>query len=203
MAIHWTTTLNTPPSVEPVSLDDIKAHLRIDTGDEDAYLLRRVKSARRYVEIVTRRQLITATWELHLDKFPRSGTAIRLPYPPLRSVTSIKYCDTDGAEQTWTAAEYRVDTDSEPGRVTEAYDYTWPTTRDMTGAVVVTYSAGYGATSADVPEELRDAIEILVAQWHEFREAVVTGVAIAPVPLSVESLLWHYRVLRFDGPTDE
>lgn len=194
--------LNTAPTVEPVSLDEARLHRHVDAPAEDGWITRRIKTARRYVETITHRQLVTATWELILDRFPASGKAIRLPYPPAQSVTSIEYYDTDGDEQTWDSGEYRVDSDSEPGRITEAYGCSYPSTRTMTGAVTITYKAGYGDAAADVEPELRDAIEILVAHWHEMREPVGPTAFLGKVPMSVESLLWHHRALRFDGPTD-
>lgn len=204
MAIHWTTVLDTAPTIEPVSLAEARTHMRIDDDvhAEDSWIERRIKTAREYAETFLHRQLITATWELILDSFPAGGRVIRLPYPPAQSVTSIEYYDTDGDEQTWDSGEYRVDSDSEPGRSTEAYGYSYPSTRIMTGAVTITYKAGYGDTADDVPGEVRDAIEILVAHWHEIREPIGPTAFLGKVPMSVESLLWHHRALRFDGPTD-
>jgi len=200
VSIHWTTTLKTAPATEPVSVLEFREHARIDNGDEDTYIARRIISARRTVERITQRQLITATWELVLDDFPKTGKTIWLPYPPLQSITSIKYFDTDGVEQTWSSAQYRVDTDSEPGRISEGYSYTWPSTRDMTGAITIEYKAGYGNAASDVDEELRHAIELLTSHAYETREPILTGLSLTKVPFSIESLLWHHRIVRFDSP---
>lgn len=203
MLKDWTDIISVLPTVEPVSLEQARLHARVDEHDDDSWITSRITSAREYVELVTRRQLITATRKLILDSFPSSGKVIRVPFPPLQSVSSITYYDTDGVLQTWASAEYRVDSDSEPGRISEAYNYSYPSTRDMTGAVTITYKAGYGDAASDVPGELRDAIQILVAHWYEMREPVGPASMLGKVPMSVDALLWHHRALRFDGPLDE
>jgi len=158
--------------------------------DEQSLLNALLGAARRYAETFTRRQLITATLKLVLDKFPK---VIYVPRPPLISVTPIEYVDAAGATKTLSEASYAVDIRSEPGRIVEAYGVSWPTTRDMINAVTVTYQAGYGAASA-VPASLKTAIKMLAAHWYEHREAVTDGRAPVEVPMAVESLLWAHRV---------
>jgi len=149
-----------------------------------------IKAARRYAEIFTRRQFVTATLKLVLDKFPK---VIYVPRPPLISVTPVEYADSAGVTRTLSEASYVVDIRSEPGRIVEAYGVSWPTTRDIINAVTVTYQAGYGAASA-VPASIKTAIKMLAAHWYEHREAVTDGRAPVEVPMAVESLLWMHRV---------
>ena len=66
-----TAALITGPALEPVSLADVKAHLRVDTDDEDALLTAAIVSARVHVEAVTRRVLIEQSWRVYLDRWPR------------------------------------------------------------------------------------------------------------------------------------
>jgi uncharacterized phiE125 gp8 family phage protein len=202
MEIDWTTTLGTAPTIEPVTVDDVKRRGRISGTDLNADVKQNITAARLMVEHDTGRQLITATWKLYLDRFPVGGGVIRMPYPPLQSVTTIKYYDGDGVQQTWTASEYRVDKDSEPARITEAYGHTWPATRDMTGAVEVEYLCGYGTAGSNVPRTLRQAIEVVCTHWIEFPELTITGTTQSPVALAYESLVRMERVFRYDGPTD-
>ncbi len=63
-------TLFTPPTAEPVSLEEAKRHLRVDGNDEDVDILGLITAAREQAERHTRRQLLTATWDLKLDRFP-------------------------------------------------------------------------------------------------------------------------------------
>lgn len=153
-------TQTVSPTIEPVTRAEAKAWARIDGNEQDAIIDDLIAAARLRVENdLGGKQLINATWALTLDRFPPS---IKLPRPPLGSVTSIQYIDTAGATQTLATSVYKVITDGVFGVIVEAYGQTWPSTRDEKNAVTVTYVAGYGATAADVPESLRSAIRMLV-----------------------------------------
>lgn len=159
---------------------------------EDTLLTNYIKAARNFAETYTRRGFINQTWRLKMDVWP--ADAIILPLSPLSSVTSITYTDTAGTSQTWSSSEYTVDTDNNPGRITPAYGYTWPASvRDIENAITVTHVVGYGATSASVPEPIRVAIRMLAAHWYENREPVAEK-TMSPVPMTVESLLWQYKI---------
>ena len=184
-------TISTAPTHEPVSLEDIRIDRRVTDEAEEGYLMMLNAAARTYVEGVTGRQLVDATYVYTLDAFP---SEFRLPRPPLDSVTSITYIDSDGASQTLATSVYTVVTDDfEQGRVVLAYDQTWPTTRDVANAVTVTYVAGYGSES-DVPETFKKSIMLLVGEMFEQREPIVTGTVVAKIP-TLDRLLWHDRVV--------
>lgn len=158
------------PTVEPVSVAQVKSNKRIDFTDEDAFIGDLVSQARQMVEAITHRQLVNATWEYRLDCFPE---VIYLPRPPLSSVTSVAYVDTSGNSQTLDTSQYVVDSNSQPGRITEAYSATWPSTYYQTDAVTITYVAGYGATAATVPWPLRRAVLLVASHYWEYRDAEV------------------------------
>lgn len=136
------------------------------------------------------RAFVTQTWELMLDRFPLG--AIEVPLPPLQSVTSLKYLDTAGVEQTLATDKYRVDVASVPARITPAYAAIWPSTYAVMNAVTVRFVAGYGAAAA-VPEGIKVGIKALTAHFYEHREPV-GGPPLSKIPLHVESLLAPYRV---------
>lgn len=172
--------LVTPPTVEPVTVDEMKLHCRIDHDDEDVAIGQYIVAARKYAETQLRRQLCTATWKLYLDCFP--CWQIDVPLPPLVSVTTLTYTDTGGTTQTLTENTHFIkDIYSEPGRITPAYQQTWPSTRDVMNAVALTFVAGYGDPD-DVPEPIRFGIKLLVAEMYDKREPTVTGAIIASVP---------------------
>lgn len=130
------------PTTEPVTLQQLKNHLRIYHSEEDTLLENYLKAARTYAETtLCWRAFIRQEIEFTKDRFPWE---LKLPRPPLQSVTSITYTDKDGTEHTIDPADYIVDTKSEPGRVVPAYGKSWPTeTLYPVNAVKVSYTAGY------------------------------------------------------------
>ena len=193
--------LVTGPVEEPVTTAELKAHLRIDHTEEDDVIAGFNEAAREYVESRTSRQLVTATWRVLIDRFPgrtlddvyvpltwRYGI-IRIPRAPLQSVTSVKYVDTDGVEQTVPTTDYQVDSTREPGKIMPARFKVWPVTDPLTlSAVRVVFVAGFGAAAA-VPRRFKQAIKMLAAHWYENRENTITGTIIAEVPKGVDALI--------------
>lgn len=181
--------LVTAPSVEPVSLDELKAHLRVDQADENGLLTSLIVAARRHLEMETRRAFINTTYAYRLPKFP-ADRFIELPRPPLSSVTSIVYEDSDSVSQTLAASSYQVDTYGEPGRVALEPSQSWPATEaDRLNAVTVTYVAGYGSAATDVPQEIRQAIMLLAGHWYENREHT-SPEAPREIPYGIRPLVW-------------
>lgn len=190
--------LITAPAVEPVLLAEAKTHLRVDTTADDTLIEGLIAAARETLESTLSRALINQTWELVMDAFP-GGNRIRLPRPPLVSVTSIKYKDKNGVEYTATS-KYIVDTDSEPGQIVLHDDETWPSDELYeVGAVRVRYVAGYGAAGANVPRPLRQALLLLVGDWYENREdtVIAQGYSANALPTGVEALVQTYRIWSF------
>jgi len=186
-------SLKTAPTVEPFTTEEAKTHLRISTLDEDTYIDRLIKAARVRTESVTSRALLNQTWNYYMDSFP---SRIQLPRPPLGSVTSVKYVDQDGVEQTLSNTLYTVDTSAEPGLVYMNYNGSWPDVRVFDKAINVEYVAGYGAASTAVPEDLLQAMLLLIGHLYENREAVMETQTY-PLPMGYEALVFPYRILKF------
>lgn len=183
----------TPPTMDPVSVSEAKSHpaFHVDGSEDDSAIAGLIASARGKGEAITRRAFMPQTLELVLDEFPR---VIVLPCPPLVSVTSIKYIDGDGVEQTLSASMYSVDTSSEPGKIVEAYGQSWPSTRDIPNAVRVRYVAGY-ASAALVPAEIKTWITIIAATMYDNSQAIVVGQTVASIPRDfIDGLLDPYRI---------
>ena len=184
------------PAVEPVSVAEARAHLRVDSTAEDALIAGLISAAREWVEQSTRRSLITQTWRLRLEELD-DDECIELPRPPLQSVSSFVYVDSAGNSQTWASSNYLVSTDCEPGELSVVFGEVWPPIREQEDAVTITYVAGYGATGASVPAPLKTAILLLVGHWYANRETVNIGNIMSVLPFTVESLISPYRVHYF------
>lgn len=184
--------LVTAPASEPVTLTEAKAHLRVDGTDDDTLITVLIAAARQYYEDACRRMLITQTWRLSLDCWPANSLII--PKMPLITVSAIAYTDSAGATHTLSTDVYDVDTEAQPGRVTLAYNQSWPSVELYPlNPIQITFTAGYGA-AASVPEVDKQAIKLLVGHWYENREPVVTtGAAPKDIPMAVESLIYLNR----------
>ena len=181
----------TAPSVEPITTAEAKSHLNVTTSDDDTYIDALVAASRQKTESYLNRSLITQTWNLYLNTFE---TKIILPRAPIQSVSSVKYIDADGVEQTLSTDVYTVDTDAEPGQIYLAYDQSWPDIRTMEKAVNVEYIAGYGL-AADVPQLIKQAMLLLVGHYYERREETIVGTTISTVPMAYEPLLSEKRIM--------
>ena len=182
----------TPVAIEPITLAEVRQHLRLpDDASEDDLLLGLIKTARVYCENYTRRALAEQTLETYLDRFV-GADPIFLPCPPLLSVVEIGYTDSTGQETILSSSDYVVDADSEPGRVMPAYGLAWPVYIPHPAASVrIRFVAGF----AVLPEPIRQALLLLVGHWYENREA--TGTAKDQTSFSVHALLAPYRVEVF------
>ena len=181
----------TPAAILPVTVAEAKTHLRIDHSDEDTLLTGYLTAARERCELVARRTFVATTYDLHLDAWP-SGGVIRLPRPPLASVTGVYYTDEDGTETEFDSLNYVVDVAGEPGKVVLRYSATWPSvTLQEVNGVRVRFVAGYGDEATDVPQRYCQAILLLAGHYYENREAVLVaqGFNAIEVPMAVRDLL--------------
>lgn len=187
--------LITAPTVEPVSVPEAAAHLRVTVNDEDPLVASLIQAARMHVEAYTGRALVTQTWELRLPDFP---AYLELPRAPFASITSITYIDAASATQTLAESAYQVVTDSgpycQPARVVPAYNQQWPAVRAQEDDLRVRYVAGYGVPRT-VPAPLRAAMLLLVGHLYEHREAIITGTIVSELP-TLKALLNPFVVYR-------
>lgn len=189
--------LYTGPTVEPLTATEAKQHLRVDHTDDDTLIESLIKAARRSAEVFQGRSYLTQTWKMYLDTFP-CDKCIYLPFPPLQSVSSITYIDGNGDVQTLATSQYQVDAKSQPGRVILEPGYSWPATESgRVNAVIITFVAGYGATSASVPENIRHAIRLILGDMYTQRENTVVGSSVNQIPQSAKILLWQDRNFNF------
>lgn len=162
------------PATEPVSLAEVKLHIRQDASIgtlEDAMLERWIRGARQRAEHLTQRAFITQTWQTNLDMFP---SAIELPYSPIQSVSWVKYYDEANVLQTLDPADYKVDKDGKlVGYIVPAYGLSWPSTYPDINAVQVQWVAGWGddAEADDFPECVIDWMLLVIEDRYRHRGA--------------------------------
>lgn len=187
-------TRQTEPTVEPVTLAEAKAHLRVDTHDDDAYIAGLIRAAREWVEQYLDRTLVHTQWVMRFDKFPPDGMLdIELPRPPMvasgtATAVALTFTYENGTTSTYSTAQYRVDRNATPGAVKTLYGQTWPPHMQDDNAISVTWWAGYGDAGDKVPAAIRHAMLMLLGTWYE-RRASADNLGGAEVPFGVRALL--------------
>jgi uncharacterized phiE125 gp8 family phage protein len=175
------------PAVEPVTVPEMRAWLRLDDDAEDALVAALIKTARVIVEVIARRVLIESRWRVVLDHWP-AGRIVRFPLSPVIAVDSVQVRDATGGAQTLAAGAYRMDAASDPARL--FVDASAPEPGVAPGGIAIEFRAGFGATAAAVPEPLRHAIRLLIAHSFEHRGDDEAG---GTLPDDVLALLAPYR----------
>lgn len=179
----------TPVATEPVTLAELQAHLRLyvvaGVSTDDAMIQAQLSAAREYAEHYTGRALAPQTLELALDAFPAG--AIDLPGVPVTSITSIKYIDVAGAEQTLAVGTYSLNDYGITAKAERAFGTVWPGTQASANAVKVRYVAGY----AVAPKAVKAALLLFVGHLFENRQEVNVNAAIKTeqIPMGVHALL--------------
>ncbi|CAI2719743.1 head-tail connector protein [Nitrospina watsonii] len=220
--------LKTAPAEEPLSLAEVKAYLKVTSADDDALITCILAGVRRACEAWTGRALVTQTWTVWLDGFPRASRCeaphsgyfdlpvdhfdrvspiIHLPLPPLQSVTFLKTYGADNQAATFDSVRYFVDTASQPGRIVLNASASWPSGLRNANAVEIEFVAGYGA-AATVPESIKQGLliwtQLLYAnqKWLFESGDEVTGLAAMnreALPAQVEALWQPFRLFSLQG----
>jgi uncharacterized phiE125 gp8 family phage protein len=196
-------TLVTLPTDEPVSLEDALLYARYEAGVEDALFESLINLGRQQVENITEHQLNEATFIQYFDGFPVNRCFL-LSKPPLISVTSVKYLDADGAEQTIDPSNYIVHSKNQHrGIVQFKKDYSFPTVRDeQIDSVFIEFVCGYENWSAEgVPETLKTAIKLFVNDVWSHREYQLDGTVTGSIQDNTvaKQILNNYRVFTPAG----
>lgn len=191
----------TPPA-SAVTLDEAKLHLRVTSTAEDTLITSYIAAACQHIDGPDGwlgRALAPQTLELQC---PLPCEPVRLPYSPLISLTSVKYLDAAGAEQTADLEDFYL-YGSEGNVLTPASGTpVWSGGSRREDALRVRYTAGYVADPAAdplvpaLPAPIKAAILLMVSDLYNARETFVEGRTVYAVPMSltVERLLAPYRI---------
>jgi hypothetical protein len=201
----------TQPAEDVLTLDEIKAFLRIDFSEDDIFLISTLKMTQDFVEKYLNSSLVSRTLELALDRLPEYEMPLRegmytgpymsfvkdyisLPYSPVSSIVSIKTFDDADNETTVNQAVYILDSYRKPARVVLRNGQTWPNATREVNTVIIRYVAGYGG-STSVPEPIRLAMLQNIAFMYEHRGDAEKDKPSMPEQMQV--LLGPYRMLGF------
>lgn len=180
------------PTVEPVTLADAKAHLKLQHDSEDSLISGLIRAARDEVEKSAGLALIDQTWRLALDRWPRDSCALIAKHP-VKEVLSVTAYGPDGEASLIDPDTYQLDTLSRPARL--HFEAQTAPLRAMNG-IEIDFAAGFGEAGPDVPDLLKRAVLVLMAHWFEFRAAFGPGDQPVSFPVGYERMLAGYRARR-------
>ncbi|MEM1307260.1 MAG: head-tail connector protein [Pseudomonadota bacterium] len=175
------------PGVEPVTLAEAKAFLRVDTNDEDTFVESLITTSRLHIEAALGLALITQSWRLVV---PTRAAPVAIPLHPVAAVTAVHVRDGESVETEVSLSDVSVDLDVRPACVQV------PAVGVAADKTVVAFDAGFGPMAADVPAPIRQALLQLIAHWFENREPITFGTTGARIPDTVSALLAPYRQVR-------
>lgn len=189
--MNWSVTA--PPNIEPVSLTEVKVHLRVDASADDELIKGLITAAREYCEGYEGRAYAIQTITQKRDGF---SDIMQLPQSPLISVSSIQYVDTSGVTQTLSTGLYDVYNDREPGEVQLGYNDSWPAVRTTNDAVTLTYTSGYCTVFTAAVNDVVTVTNAVFSNGDRVR--VTTDQGDLPSPLAVDT---DYYVGDVSGST--
>lgn len=173
------------PTASLVTLPEIKAAGRIDSGYEDDLLLCYRAAAELTIEHLCRRSLRAQTWRAYY-----AGVCVGTPEPLPRSpVTSVVISYRDSAT-TWAVATPTTLLDSTPAL--------WYPPSDITPHVMADGSPNWRAVAvcgADaLPGPVKNAILLLTCHLYDQRSPIIVGAIVAEVPFSIRALIAPYII---------
>ena len=159
------------PATKVVSVDDIKAQLRIDSNDENDLLGYYIDAATDMAENYCNRHFITHQYKLYFNEKVDKASLI-FPNCTLEEAGSnkpVNWVDENGAAQSSDKAY--IDAFSNPSLVYLSSDFPNTTLKDnAANTFYFWFNTGYGSASSDVPEAIKQAIKLIVADMYYFRE---------------------------------
>ena len=182
-----TAALVSPPAALPVTLEQLRDHLRIIENDEDAYLVDLLRAATAHSENRSGRKFVTQVWRRYAGGL-RAGGAVSLNLGPVRRIEAVTLYDANGVPTQASPGDWRL--------VDEVLILDHLVPGAAANGVEIDVVCGYGDVAPDVPDALRRAILMLAAHWHEFRGAVAPKDQPVSVPPGFDTLVRPYRGVR-------
>jgi len=177
-----------PPASEPLLLDEIKNHLRLDGSADDVGLGALLVAARELVETHIGLCLMNRSLALYLDAWPatmgrmpwwqgvacgsmaafaRTAEYLPLPVRPVDSISTIQIYDAAGTPTIWDAENYGLKPGLEPALYRTKGS--WPRPGRTLDGIRIELTAGFGDSWNDVPADIRQALLMLMAHLFENR----------------------------------
>ncbi|MCK0148815.1 hypothetical protein MWU54_02170 [Marivita sp. S6314] len=183
-----------PDAALPVAR--LREHLRLGSGFaedslQDDLLLGFLRAAIAAVEARTGKALIVRDFLCSLQRW-RDVTGQVLPIAPVGAVTQVTLVDRVGAGTVVDADRYVLAADADAPCLRPVGTVLPPVPEY--GSVEVRFQAGMAAAFGDLPADLAQAVMLLAAHYHEYRDE--TALSAGCMPFGVTSLIARYRPMR-------
>lgn len=169
------------PQGQPYPLGFVKNYLRVDGTSDDNVIGTLISAAAGVIYTETWIDLQTASYTAYLDDY----ADIEIKRYPITEITSVKYYDVNGSLQTMSSGtDYEVDLNGDFAKVRFINT---PALRDKEyNNIEIAFKSGY-LTHYDIPEELTNAMLMLVKDWYDDQRQV--GKTKVDMPLAVKTTL--------------
>jgi uncharacterized phiE125 gp8 family phage protein len=185
--------------VAALPLEAMKAQLRLGSGFgdddvQDALVLGYLQAAIAAIEGRIGKALIARGFRFGLTCW-REATGQALPLAPVRAIAALRIIDAGGVDVVIDPARYRLVADLHRPRLVPSAALLPALPRG--GRAEIDFEAGFGPLWSDVPADLRQAVFLLAARYHEFRhEAEMEA---GTIPFGVVGLIERWRTVRVLG----
>lgn len=199
-----------PAGSRAVTLEQAKAHLRVDTSDEDElitlYLDAAIASAADHAGRAFNQTIYRQTfdhWPLGVHHAYPHGNSFELLIAPVVSIVGVAYLDTAGNSHDLKDSDFFFRAAPAGGYVVLRSTFVRPALLETGEAISIDFEAGYDPPGAS--EALADFVippqavaAILLTTGHLFanRETVVIGRTAVPLPAGATALLDQIRIYR-------
>lgn len=184
-------TVLSPPAEAPVSLEAVKAFLRIGDARDDDLISNLLQSARERLEHVAGLALVTQTLRVTWRSWPAAiqGRGARLPIGPARQLDGVRLVDAEAR-----ATDYSDHFQLACGRICLRPWSRLP--RVPTGGQIeIDLQAGFGSAS-QVPEDLREALLHLIGAVYSAHARGNFDLTTDALPAAVQAILDARKEVR-------
>lgn len=160
----------TPPSIEPVTINDLKSsdYFRdIDIDLEQTFFENKIKEARERGQRLTNKKFMLQTWKAVLNCYPKKFT---FPWPYLQDVTEVRVIGEDGTPTVEDTEKYDF-TIGDNAELWLKKDQEWSETDRSYWFFEIEFEVGF-SDAASLPTTIKESMKQLIGYLYYNREEI-------------------------------